>query len=228
MGAKSTHVIEKQLLSGLPDLGLRVLALPPAGDDGAPLERGRAAVEDEHGLGPEEQELADAAEEAEQVRVADHLPSLVPHRLHELHHPDTSICKQQRKRKIRPRTPRRAKSDPGERGMGRRKDAPTASLLPARVSTETRRPTGARSSQRPWTPISVLCLRFFDLFSFYTVVDDEEDDGEEDVRSGRSRRAARAFGGLRPGPSGEVGRARCCLRTCPPYPRNEIGLGLFE
>lgn len=84
-------MIEKQLLSSLPDFGLRVLALPPASDDGAPLERGRAAVEDEHGLRPEEQELANAAEEAEQVRVADHLSSLVPHRLHELHHPDTGI-----------------------------------------------------------------------------------------------------------------------------------------
>lgn len=84
-------MVEKQLLGGLPDFRLRVLALPPARDDGAPLERGRAAVEDEHGLRPEEQELADAAEEAEQVRVADHLPPVVPHRLHELHHPDAGI-----------------------------------------------------------------------------------------------------------------------------------------
>lgn len=38
-------------------------------------------------------------------------------------------------------------------GLRGRVGVPIASLLPARVSTETRRPTGASSSQRPWTPI---------------------------------------------------------------------------
>lgn len=39
-----------------------------------------------------------------------------------------------------------------------------ASFLPERVSTDTRRPTGASKSQRPWTPISVVGLVLTDLF----------------------------------------------------------------
>lgn len=55
-------MIEEELLSGLANLGLGVLALAAAGDDGAALESRGAAIEDEDGLGAEEEELADAAE----------------------------------------------------------------------------------------------------------------------------------------------------------------------
>lgn len=84
-------MVEKQLLSGFPDFGLGVLALSPAGNDGPALEGWCATVEDEDGLGPQEQELADAAEETEEVGVLHHLPPVVSHRLHELHHPYARI-----------------------------------------------------------------------------------------------------------------------------------------
>jgi hypothetical protein len=38
-------------------------------------------------------------------------------------------------------------------GLGISVVIPMASFFPARVSTDTRRPTGATSSHRPWTPI---------------------------------------------------------------------------
>lgn len=91
---KNTDLIEKQLLGGLSDLGLRVVALPAACDDGAALQSGGPTVEYEHGFGPQEQELADSAKEAEQMRVPHHLALLVPHRLYELHHPYACICKE--------------------------------------------------------------------------------------------------------------------------------------
>lgn len=65
-----------------------------AGGEGAPLEGRCGAVEDEDRAGPEEEELADAAEEAEDVGVADHVALVVPHRPHELHHPDAGVHRQ--------------------------------------------------------------------------------------------------------------------------------------
>lgn len=85
-------MIEEELLGGLSDLGLSVLAVAATGGDGAALEGGGSAVEDEDRLGTEEEELADAAEEAEDVGIANHLPLLVSHRLHELNHPYARIC----------------------------------------------------------------------------------------------------------------------------------------
>lgn len=85
-------MIKQQLLGGLADLGLGVLALSAAGNDGPALEGGGAAVEDEDRLGPQVKQLANPAEEAEQMRVPHHLSPLVPHRLHELDHPYARIC----------------------------------------------------------------------------------------------------------------------------------------
>lgn len=65
--------------------------MPAAGGDGAALEGGGGSVEDEDGLCTKEEELADAAEEAEDVCVPHHLPLLIPHRLQELNHPDARI-----------------------------------------------------------------------------------------------------------------------------------------
>lgn len=56
-------MIEEQLFSGLANLGLGVLALAATGDDSASLESRRATIKDKYGLGAEEEELADAAEE---------------------------------------------------------------------------------------------------------------------------------------------------------------------
>ena len=86
-----THMGEQELLGGLANLGLRGITVPTAGGQGAALERRSGPVEDEDGADPEEEELADAAEEPEEVRVADHLPAVVPHRPHELHHPDARV-----------------------------------------------------------------------------------------------------------------------------------------
>uniref|UniRef100_A0A0A9G8M3 DNA-repair protein UVH3, putative n=1 Tax=Arundo donax TaxID=35708 RepID=A0A0A9G8M3_ARUDO len=85
------EVREQELLGRLADLGLRGVAVPAAGGECAALERRRGAVEDEDGADAEEEELADAAEEPEEVRVADHLAAVVPHRPHELHHPDARV-----------------------------------------------------------------------------------------------------------------------------------------
>ena len=82
---------EQELLGGLANLGLRGITVPTAGGQGAALERRSGPVKDEDGADPEEEELADAAEEPEEVRVADHLPAVVPHRPHELHHPDARV-----------------------------------------------------------------------------------------------------------------------------------------
>lgn len=87
-------MIEEKLLCGLADLGLGVVTVAAAGGEGAALEGGGGAVEDEDRLGAEEQELADATEKAEEVGVVDHLPLLVPHRLHELHHPNARVDRQ--------------------------------------------------------------------------------------------------------------------------------------
>lgn len=87
-------MIKEKLLCGLADLGLGVVAVAAAGGEGAALEGGGGAVEDEDGLGAEKEELAYATEEAEKVGVADHLPLLVPHRLHELHHPYACVDRQ--------------------------------------------------------------------------------------------------------------------------------------
>ena len=59
--------------------------------DGRKLERGRAAVKDEDGLDTKEEELADAAEEAEQVRVAEEVALAVAHRLQELVQPNARV-----------------------------------------------------------------------------------------------------------------------------------------
>lgn len=91
----------------------------------------------------------------------------------------------------------------GERGWEREEEeAPMASFFPARVSTETRRPTGARSSHRPWTPISVFASDFSSWSAFYTGVGDG-DDGEEDSRL--VQRAVRVFDGLQPSLLAKVG-----------------------
>lgn len=85
---------EQELLGGLPDLGLGGVAVAAAGGEGAPLEGRGGAVEDEDRARAEEEELADSAEEPEEVGVADHVALVVPHRPHELHHPDARVHRQ--------------------------------------------------------------------------------------------------------------------------------------
>lgn len=85
-------MVKQQFLGGLADLGLGVLALSPARNNGPALERGGAAIKDEDRLGPKKQQLANPAEEPKQMRVPHHLSSLVPHRLHELNHPYARVC----------------------------------------------------------------------------------------------------------------------------------------
>lgn len=86
---------EEELLGGLADLGTGGVTVAAAGGDGAALEGRGGSVKDEDGLGAEEEELADAAEEAEKMGIAHHLALFVPHRLHELHHPYARICQAQ-------------------------------------------------------------------------------------------------------------------------------------
>lgn len=85
-------MVKQQFLGSLADLGLSILAHSSSRNDGSALEGRGPAIEDEDGLGPEVQELANPAKEAKQMRVPYHLPLLVPHRLHELHHPYARIC----------------------------------------------------------------------------------------------------------------------------------------
>jgi len=59
--------------------------------DGLPLERGGAAVEDEDGLDADEEQLADAAEEADDVAAAQRISLLVAHRFQELVDPDRGV-----------------------------------------------------------------------------------------------------------------------------------------
>jgi len=62
--------------------GVRVRAPPPPGRHGGALEGGRFAVKDKDWAHAVVQEAQDAAQEAQQVRVADHLAgALVAHRL---------------------------------------------------------------------------------------------------------------------------------------------------
>lgn len=56
-------MIEQQFLGSLADFGLGVLPLPATRDDGASLQGGGSAVEDEDRLRPEEQKLANPTEE---------------------------------------------------------------------------------------------------------------------------------------------------------------------
>jgi hypothetical protein len=105
---------EQELLGGLADLGLRGITVPAAGGEGTALERRSGPVKHEDGADAEEEELADAAEEPEEVGVADHLP--LSSRIALMN------CTIQML-------------------------ASTATRFPARVSTDTRRPTGASSSK---------------------------------------------------------------------------------
>lgn len=56
-------MIKEQLLGGLAYLCLRILPVLPPSNDGAPLEDRGRTIEHEDGLSPQEQELANAAEE---------------------------------------------------------------------------------------------------------------------------------------------------------------------
>lgn len=85
-------MVKKELLGGLPDLGTGIFPVSPSRRDRTALEGGGAAVEDEDRPGAEEEQLADATKEAENVRVAHHLSLLIPHRLDELHKPYAGIC----------------------------------------------------------------------------------------------------------------------------------------
>jgi hypothetical protein len=114
------------------------------------------------------------------VRVPYHLALLVPHRLHELHHPYARICKENLEFWLR---------NEGfglGLGLGIRVVVPMASFFPARVSTDTRRPTGASSSHRPCTPIldsSGSRLRRFLIFQLLHCRQDllKDDDRKNDV-----------------------------------------------
>lgn len=86
-----THLRQQELLGSLADLSLRSIAVPAPGGERAALQRRRGAIEDEDGADAKIEELAYAAEEPQQVRVADHLSAVVPHRPHELHHPDARV-----------------------------------------------------------------------------------------------------------------------------------------
>lgn len=80
-------MVKEELLSGLADLSAGVITVASARSYRAALESGGGSVEDKNRLCPEEEELADPTEEAEDVGVVDHFPLFVPHRLHELDHP---------------------------------------------------------------------------------------------------------------------------------------------
>jgi len=89
--SKRLYLIEQQFLRSFADFGLSVFTLAAAGNDGAVLEGRGPAVEDEDRLGAEEQKLANATEEAQQMGVANHFALLVAHRFHKLHHPYARI-----------------------------------------------------------------------------------------------------------------------------------------
>lgn len=152
-------MIEKQFLGSLSNFGLSIFPLPPTRNHSPSLESRGATIEDENRLGAQEQELANSTKEAKQMGIADHFSLLVPHRLHKLHHPYTGICENSHVYAITLMMMRLKENQyiglgfERERGM---MGTPIASFFPARVSTETRRPTGASSSQRPFTPIVLL------------------------------------------------------------------------
>ena len=85
------HLVEQDHFGGAAEAAL--LALPerlPAGN-GAPLQHGRRAVEDEHRPHVQVEQLADATKEAEQWRVPHHLAVAIAHGLHKLDEPDGGV-----------------------------------------------------------------------------------------------------------------------------------------
>ena len=84
-------MIKQQFLGSFSELGLSILTHSSSSNDGSALEGRGSTIEDKDGLGPQVQKLANPAKESKQMRVPYHLSLLVPHRLHELHHPYTGI-----------------------------------------------------------------------------------------------------------------------------------------
>lgn len=134
-------MIDEKLLRGLADLSTGILTMAAASGDSPALKRRSTTIKDKDRLGAKKEKLADAAKESKNLRIAHHLASLIPHRHHELDHPNACICEE---------IPR-SESLGFVRKKIKKRDrlVPIASVFPAKVSTETRRPTGASNSQRP-------------------------------------------------------------------------------
>ena len=139
-------MIKKQFLSRLTNFRLSILPLPPTSNNSPPLQRRRTTVKNENRLGPKKQKLTNTTEESKQMSVTNHFTFLITHRFDKLYHPYTRVWKKEKRKTIE-------RGLRGIKGIKVLRDLPTASVFPARVSTETRRPTGESSSQRPWTPI---------------------------------------------------------------------------
>jgi hypothetical protein len=85
-------MIQKQLLSGLTNSGLSLLPLPPASYNSAPLQSRCASVKHKHRLYTQKQKLANSTEESQQVRIVDHVSTIITHCFHKLDDPYTGIC----------------------------------------------------------------------------------------------------------------------------------------
>lgn len=120
--------------------------------------------------------LADAAEEADDVGIADHLATVIPHRAHKLKEPHGCICRAKKGQQVqclrthnsggawRLRREVAGRLVPFKRVLKShrsarsafRKLSPTASRLFCSASILIRRPTGSSSCQSPVTPMAAL------------------------------------------------------------------------
>ena len=85
------HGVEQQLLRGASHLALLVFSNAPTRGGGASFQSGGRPIEDHHRRDAVVQQAADATEESNEVRVREHVPALVTHRLDELHQPDARV-----------------------------------------------------------------------------------------------------------------------------------------
>lgn len=87
------HMIQEQLLSSLTNSGLSLLTLPPASNNSAPLQRRCTPIKHKHRLDTQKEQLANPAEEPQQVSISDHVTTIITHCLHELNDPYARICR---------------------------------------------------------------------------------------------------------------------------------------
>ena len=85
------HRVEQELLGGAPDLPLLVLAQAASCGCRATLQRGGGAVEDEHGHDAVVKKPTYTAVEADEMRVGEHVASVVSHGFDELEQPDGRV-----------------------------------------------------------------------------------------------------------------------------------------
>lgn len=139
----------QQLLSSLTNSGLRLLPLPTASYNSPPLQSRCASIEHKHGLDTQKQQLTNSPKESKQVSVPDHVATIVSHCFHELNNPYACICSLINQSKIIKNPISSNSKNQAPQQQQKSSYLPIARRRLPSDSTETRRPTGARSSHSP-------------------------------------------------------------------------------